>query len=142
MLNTMTTVYDVSAAQLIDAAKKEMKKLKEMEPPEWSKYIKTGAHKERPPADSEWWWTRCAAVLRSIYMKGPVGVTRLRTKYGGRRNCGSKPEKFRKGGGKIIRTCLQQLEKAELIKKQGTRGRVVTAKGKSFLDKLSTKLAR
>ena len=142
MLNTMTTVYDVSAARLIDAAKKEMKKLKEIEPPEWSKYIKTGAHKERPPVDSEWWWTRCAAVLRSIYMKGPVGVTRLRTKYGGRRNCGSKPEKFRKGSGKIIRTCLQQLEKAELIKKQGTRGRVVTAKGKSFLDKLSAKLAR
>lgn len=142
MLNTMTTVYDVSAAQLIDAAKKEMKKLKEIEPPEWSKYIKTGAHKERPPVDPEWWWTRCAAVLRSIYMKGPVGVTRLRTKYGGRRNCGSKPEKFRKGSGKIIRTCLQQLEKAELIKKQGTRGRIVTAKGKSFLDKLSAKLAR
>jgi len=49
-----------------------------------------------------------------------------------------KPEKFYKGSGNIIRKILQQLEKAELIKQneQGRKGRIVTNKGRSFLDKL------
>jgi small subunit ribosomal protein S19e len=142
MLNTMTTVYDVPPDRLIEAAKQELKKIKDIAPPEWSQFVKTGAHRERPPVDPDWWWTRCAAILRTTYVRGPIGVTRLRTKYGGRRNCGSKPEKFRRGSGKVIRVCLQQLETAGLIKKQSTQGRVVTAKGRSLLDKLSAKLAR
>ena len=140
MLNTMTTVYDVPPDRLIAAAKQELKKIKDIVPPDWSRFVKTGAHKERPPVDPDWWWTRCAAILRTTYVRGPIGVTRLRTKYGGRRNCGSKPEKFRRGSGKIIRVILQQADKAgftQVVKEKGVKcGRMLTQKGKAFLEEL------
>ena len=90
--------------------------------------------------DNEWWYKRAAAVLRSVYIKGPIGTSKLRTKYGGKKNRGYKPEKFYRGSGKIIRTVLQQLETSGLIIQQQKgvhKGRVVTPKGKIFLDKLS-----
>ena len=107
--------------------------------PDWAKFSKTGTHKERPPMDPEWWYKRAAAILRTVYIKGPIGVSKLRIKYGGKKDRGHKPEEFRKGSGKIIRLILQQLEKEELIKfaeKGVHKGRVITAKGQSFLDKL------
>jgi small subunit ribosomal protein S19e len=105
--------------------------------------VKTGVHKQRPPYQDDWWHIRCAALLRTVYLRGPIGIERLRSKYGGRQERGTKKEKFRKGSGNVIRKCLQQLEKAELVKKTDKkRGRVVTKKGMSILDKLSAKISR
>ena len=69
----MTTVYDVPADELI---KLTAEKLKEMglQPPEFTKFVKTGVHKEKPPEDEDWWYIRCASVLRRIYIDGPVGI--------------------------------------------------------------------
>jgi len=134
----MATVYDVDPNVLVEKASEELKKI--IKAPEWSIYVKTGVHKERPPMDKEWWYKRAAAVLRSVYIRGPIGTNKLKTKYGGKKNRGYKPEKFFKGSGKILRTVLQQLEKAELVVQQQKgvhKGRVITPKGKSFLDKLS-----
>ncbi len=128
----MVTVYDVPPTKLIE---KLSVKLKEMgiEEPSWTKFVKTGAHKERRPEDDNWWYIRCASVLRKIYINGPVGVERLRSAYGGRKNRGHKPEKFVKGSGNVIRTSLQYLEKAGLIERTG-KGRVISPKGQSLLD--------
>lgn len=137
----MVTVYDAPAAELISATKEELKKIKEIQPPEWAKFVKTGSHKERPPAQEDWWHIRCASMLRAIYTKGPIGVEKLRIKYGGRKNRGTKTEHFRRAGGNVIRKGLQQLETAGLIKKaSGKRGREISPKGKSMLDKLATKI--
>jgi len=134
----MATVYDADPNKLVEKASEELKKV--IKAPEWSMFVKTGVHKERPPMDNEWWYKRAAAVLRSVYIKGPIGTSKLRTKYGGKKNRGYKPEKFYRGSGKIIRTVLQQLETSGLIIQQQKgvhKGRVVTPKGKIFLDKLS-----
>ena len=139
----MTTVYDVNANDLIDKAVEELKKLKEIQPPEWSAYVKTGVHKERPPVKPDWWYARCAAVLRTVYMLGPIGTAKLRVKYGGKKRRGYQPPTFKKGSGSIIRKVLQQLEKAGLIfqtTKSGHKGRSVTPKGKSFLDKIASSI--
>ena len=137
----MTTVYDASAAELISATKSELMKIKEIQLPEWSKFVKTGAHKERPPAQKDWWHIRCASLLRAIYLKGPIGVEKLRTRYGGKKNMGTRKEHFKKASGNIIRKALQQLETAGLIKKAvGNRGREISPKGMSMLDKLATKI--
>ena len=136
----MTTIYDVDPSKLIKKVSEELKKIDEIKAPEWAKYAKTGASKERPPIEEDWWYARTASILRKIYMLGPMGVSKLRKKYGGKKNRGHKPEKFYKGSGNIIRKSLQQLEKAELIKqvvKKGHKGRIVTAKGKKFLDNIS-----
>ena len=75
-------------------------------------------------------------------MKGPIGVSRLRREYGGRVDRGVRPEHSRKGGGNIIRKALQQLEEAGLVEKLGNRGRVVSPRGRSLLDKLATEIKR
>ena len=111
-----------------------LKKIEALKPPEWSHYAKTGTHKEQPPQQADWWYSRAASVLRRIYIDGPVGISRLRTFYGGRKNSGSSPEHFRKAGGKIIRTILQQLESEGLVEKVERNGRRITAKGAKMVE--------
>ena len=74
-------------------------------------------------------------------MDGPVGVMSLRTFYGGKKDRGVTPEVFRKGSGAIIRNALHQLEDAGLVEKvEG--GRVVSPKGRSFLDKTAGEIIK
>ena len=140
----MATVYDVSAADLIEEAAKDLKEKQKFTRPEWAKFVKTGVHVERCPENPDWWWLRAASILRKIYINGPVGVSRLRTVYGGRKNRGVKPEKFKRGGGKIIRTILQGFDELNFTKKtekthaQSAKGRVITPEGHSYLDKIAT----
>ena len=130
----MTTVYDVPATQLIASAAKELAKLGEVESPEWAPFVKTGIHREKPPVDDEWWTTRVAAVLRKVYLEGPIGTERLRQHFGGFRDRGSKPNKAVKGSGSIARKALQQLEAAKLVQNVQSQGRIVTPQGRSLLD--------
>ena len=132
----MTTVYDVPADLLINQVSKQLKEEKEIKQPEWADFVKTGVHKERRPENSDWWYVRCASILRRVYIDGPIGINSLRTSYGGKKDRGSKPEKFKKGSGSIIRVGLHQLEKAGLVGKIES-GRIITPQGKSFLDKAS-----
>ena len=132
----MTTVYDASADHLIRKVAEELKKRKEITPPAWSAFAKTGAHKEMPPEDPDWWYVRVAAVLRRVYVDGPLGVERMRSFYGGKKNRGSKPNAFRKGSGSILRKSLQQLEAAGFIVHDKT-GRRVSPAGMAFLDNMA-----
>ena len=104
--------------------------------PEWAKFVKTGVNRDRPPVSHDWWFFRAAAILRSVDNLGPIGVSKLRTKYGGKKNNGMAPEHFRRSSGKIIRIILQQLENAKLLKKDEAgvhKGRVTTPDGKKLL---------
>lgn len=141
----MTHILVVSANELNIKAAEELKKHKLVQPTDWSKFTKTGHHKERLPDSQDWWYSRSAAILRSIAKLGPVGTEKLRTKYGGKKNRGHKPDKRYKASGSIIRKILQQLEKSELIKqteKGAHKGRVLTPKGTSFLDKIAVQIAK
>ncbi|MCD6371087.1 MAG: 30S ribosomal protein S19e [Candidatus Aenigmarchaeota archaeon] len=133
----MITPRDVPADKFVEKLKEELKKIKEIKPQKWSFFVKSGAHKERPPDQSDFWYIRSASILRRLYLNGPVGVERLRTYYGGRKRRGRRPPKFRKASGAIIRKILQQLEAAGLVEKLNKRGRVLTPKGRSFLDRLA-----
>lgn len=124
--------------ELLGKVAEELKKIEAIKAPEWAIFVKTGANKERPPADPDWWYQRAASVLRKVAILGPIGVSKLRRKYGGRRNRGVAPDKFYKGSGNIVRKCLQQLTEAGLIKEMQKgvhKGRVITPKGQSLLDK-------
>lgn len=139
----MATIYDVDPSELIKKAASSLKSNDNIKEPSWAKFVKTGVSKERPPVETDWWYTRAASVLRKVYILGPIGVNKLRKKYGGKKNRGHKPEKFYLGSGNIVRKILQQLEKAELIKyaeKKVHKGRVITPKGKKFLDKIANEI--
>jgi small subunit ribosomal protein S19e len=136
----MTTVFDVPADSLIDRLSEELKKRNEIKPPAWAAFAKTGVHKQMPPESQDWWFIRSAALLRRLYVDGPVGVQRMRTAYGGKRDRGSSPYQFRKGSGSIVRKIFQQLETAGLVEKMKS-GRRISAAGMSYLDSLANDLA-
>ena len=133
----MTTPHDVPAKDLIDALTKKLQNENEMVPPEWEKFVRTGVSKENPPTDKNWWYTRCSSILRKIYINHTIGIEHLRNEYGGKRNRGSKPYKAKGGSGSIVRSALHQLEKAGFVTKIKGKGRILTPKGRSFLDNTS-----
>jgi small subunit ribosomal protein S19e len=114
----------------------ELKKINEIKAPEWSLFVRSGVSKQRVPESPDFWYIRTASILRHLYLNGVVGVERLRTRYGGRKNRGVKPAKFKKSSGKMIRLMLQQAEKAGLVEKVKDKqfGRRLTKKGRDFLD--------
>lgn len=130
----MTTVYDVPADPLIREVASKLKSEQAITPPAWAPFVTTGIHTEKPPVEADWWHTRAAAVLRKVYIMGPVGTERLRSEFGGARNRGVKPNRAKKGSGSVVRESLQQLEAAGLVESVKGEGRRVSAKGRSLLD--------
>ncbi len=137
----MPTVYDVPAEALIKAVALEIKKLNKITTPEWANYVKTASFKQHAPRDQDWWYVRCASLLRKVYIKGPIGTSHLRKEYGGLRRGSNRPEKSTKASGSIIRKALKQLEGEGLIS-SSRKGRIISAKGRSLLDKISTKVIK
>jgi small subunit ribosomal protein S19e len=138
----MATAYDVPAEKLIPRIAEELKKIDSIVPPEWASFVKTGRHREKSPANEDWWHVRSAAVLRKIYLDGPIGTTRLAAEFGGKADRGSKPNKAVRGSRSISRMTVQQLEKSQLVQKQKDGGRVVTAKARKMIDSLSTQILK
>ena len=133
----MTTVYDVPAKELIDEIAHKLRENKSIKLPEANIFSKTSVARENPPDNEDWWYIRCASILRKIYIKAPIGVEALRAEYGGKKDRGSKTYKARSGSGSITRRALQQLEEAGYISKIRGKGRILTSKGRSFLDNIS-----
>ena len=137
----MPTVYDVPAEDLIQAIAVELKKYNKITPPVWASYVKTGSFKQHAPQDPDWWFVRCASLLRKVYLSGPIGTSHLRKAYSGLRRGRMSPEKSTKASGAVIRKALQQLESEGLIT-SSRPGRIISAKGRSLLDKFSATLIK
>ncbi|HII29527.1 30S ribosomal protein S19e [Candidatus Woesearchaeota archaeon CG08_land_8_20_14_0_20_47_9] len=140
----MVDLFNVEPTRLIEALAEELKKISEIKPPKWAGYVKTGCSRERTPTRDDWWYIRAAAIMRSLYKLGPIGISKLRTKYGGKCNSGHKSAHFRKGSGSIIRKILQQLEASGLVKKTRVgvhSGRVLTPEGIKRISEVATLLS-
>lgn len=133
----MTTPYDVPANDLIEEVAKKLEKDANIETPKENIYSKTGIDRESPPTDKNWWYIRCAAILRKVYLKNQIGVERMTEEFGGKHDRGSKPYKARAGSGTIARRAFQQLEKAGYLTKIKGKGRMLSPKGRSFMDNTS-----
>jgi small subunit ribosomal protein S19e len=133
----MPTPYEVPANLLIPKVAEHLKQEGKVSPPDWSNYVKTGVHKEKSPVNPDWWYERVAAVLRKVYIKGPIGTSRLAAEFGGRRDRGAKPYRARKGSRSIARHSLKQLEDAGYLAKMNRKGRTVSPDGRRLLDKLA-----
>lgn len=139
----MVNFHEVPPSDLIAAIADKLKKYSEIQPPEGLMFWKTGFFKEFPPEDHEnFWFVRCASLLRKIAKKGPVGVNRLRKMYSGRNRRGVKPSHSARASGAIIRRCIQQLERCNLIEPTENHGRRVSPEGMSLLDRLAHQVLR
>lgn len=135
------TLYDIEAGKYVNALAEKLKNIEEFQAPAWASFVKTSTARARPPA-KEYWHLRAASILRQIYINGVMGVSKLRTRYGGKKDRGMAPNAFFKGSGKIIRVIMQQAEKAGMLEKVKDKksGRKLTKKGKEFLDEVSNSM--
>ena len=136
----MAKVYDVPANALISKLA-EVLTTEDIHAPSWSLFVKTGAHADKPPQKSDWWHTRCASILRKIYLHGPISVNELRTMYGdGKRNMYYGARHHKDASGAIIRNAMHGLEKLGYVEKVEKKGRVLSRQGMQKLDKMSTEI--
>ncbi len=133
----MVTVYDVPAEKLILKTAEKLKENSAMVPPEWAEFVRTGRHTEKAPRQDDWWFTRSASILRKIYIKGPMGTSRLAAEYGGFVDRGSKPNRAVKGSRNIVRKCMIQLEAAGYLVPVSKKGRMISPAGVSLLDNVA-----
>ncbi|MFW5935368.1 30S ribosomal protein S19e [Halolamina rubra] len=136
----MATLYDVPAEDLLEALAEELDG--RIEEPDWVEFTKTSVDRELPPQQEDFWQVRAASLLRKVAIRGPVGVERLATEYGGSK---SGTTRYRVSGNehtggsrKIIRTALQQLEDEGLVETAKGEGRRVTDEGQSLLDTVAS----
>ncbi|AFH43244.1 30S ribosomal protein S19e [Fervidicoccus fontis] len=139
MVNAMQVPPSILVERLAKYLKENYSEV--INPPEWSKFSKTGSYKEYIPLQEDWWYYRAASILRKLYKaKGPVGIERFRVIYGGKKRFGSSPPHFRKGSGAIARNILKQLEKAGLVTRISGKGRTLTPNAVSLLDRISKEI--
>lgn len=145
---SMTTHFDVPADLLLAEVSARLQDVETITKPEWAENVKTGVHRERAPVQEDWWQTRCAALLRKVARKGPIGVNHLAGEYGGSRDRDARPNRAKAGSRHVIRTALQQLENSGLISmaqlktietQKGEKitlhkGRIITKQGQGLLD--------
>lgn len=135
----MSNIFDVKGSAVVKLAAQKLKE--KIKKPDYLNYVKSGANKERPPADPDFWWVRSASILRQVYVNGPVGVSRLRTRYGSRKEHVIHRRHHVDAGGSVIRDSLIALETIKFVKRT-KKGRVITPEGKSFMDKLSSEIGK
>ncbi len=128
----MVSALDVEAGILISKVAEKLKGMK-IEKPAFVGMVKTGSHAERPPEQEDFWYMRCASLLRKAYANDVIGTRRLRRQYGGRKSHSIAPEHKRPAGGSTIRKAMQTLEKHGLLEKTA-KGRKLTGKGRKLLD--------
>ncbi|MFP4530372.1 MAG: 30S ribosomal protein S19e [Halodesulfurarchaeum sp.] len=132
----MATLYDAPADELIEALAEALSE--RLEAPDWATYTKTGASRELPPEQEDFWATRTASVLRKVAMNAPIGVESLSTAYGGTKDGSNRyqvaPSKRSDGSQKILREILQDLEDEGLIMTRDGEGRDITPEGQQLLD--------
>ena len=138
----LPTALEAPSQKLVEElALRLEKEVPEISPPEWSQLAKTASFKQRPPSDPKWWYKRAASILRVIYVKGPIGISKLRSRYGGRKDLPMRKAHYARSGSSAIRKILHQLGAAGLIAPE-KKGRAITPKGRSMLDSVAKEMLR
>ncbi len=133
-------IREVDASELVRGAADMLMKAG-IEKPAYVEYVKSSPSRERSPAEGSFWYLRCASLLRQVYLNGPIGISRLRIRYGGRKRHVVHRHHSVRAGGSIIKDAFDALERLGYVKKT-KKGREITPKGISFLDKTASAIAK
>ena len=135
------TVRDVEAAEFITAFAAHLKRAGNIELPKWVDLVKTAHFKELSPSDPDWYYTRCAAIARKVYLRKGLGTGSLKRLFGASKNRGTVPSHSATASGAVIRHAVHQLEKLGLIETvKGGKGRQITSEGQRALDSIACQL--
>lgn len=139
---TGVTVRDVDAAKFVKAYSAHLKRGGKLAVPSWVDLVKTSTHKELAPYDHDWFFVRCSAIARHLYVRPGAGVNALACVFGSRKNNGCRPSRHHDASTSIIRKALQALEKLNLVEKDGKGGRQISSAGRRDLDRVAGLLAK
>ncbi|KAK4885889.1 hypothetical protein RN001_002160 [Aquatica leii] len=134
------TLKDVDQHQFVKAFAAFLKKTGKLRIPEWVDLVKTSRAKELAPYDPDWYYIRCAALLRHIYIRSPIGTKTVTKIFGCRKRNGTMPSHFCRSGGSVARKALQSLETLKLIEKSADGGRKLTSQGRRDLDRIAAQV--
>ncbi|CAH8468086.1 unnamed protein product [Dicrocoelium dendriticum] len=136
-----TSVKDINGHVFVKALADFLKKSGKVKQPEWTDLVKLNRANELAPYDPDWFYVRCAAVLRHLYLRptGMKGMTRI---FSRKKRRGVKPSHRTLANQSVIRKALQQVEALGLCTKLETGGRSLTPAGRQDLDRLASKLAK
>ncbi|GAB3705415.1 30S ribosomal protein S19e [Halorubrum pallidum] len=141
-LTSMVTIYDVPADALIEAVAARLED--RIEEPEWVEFAKSGAGKELPPEQEDFWYVRSASLLRKVAQNEPIGIERLATEYGSKKRGSNRyvvrPGEHEGGSRKLIRASLQALEDEGLVTTAAGEGRRLSDDGEAFLTEVATEV--
>ncbi|OQR71057.1 40S ribosomal protein S19-like [Tropilaelaps mercedesae] len=138
------TVNDVDQHEFVVGMAAFLKKSGKVNVPEWTDIAKTGIYKELCPNDPDWFYIRCAALLRQLYSRGQIGVGRLTQVYGGRYRRGVRPSHFCHASTSVIRKALRALEQMKLVEKDtGDKGgRRLSKQGRRDCDRIAAQVEK
>lgn len=131
-----TCVRDVSSQAFIAAFANFLKQSEAVTPPDYTAFTKTATHKENSPLDNDWFYTRCAAIARKVYLK-PRGVGQLARAFGGKQRRGVRTNHFHKSCRGIIRNALKELKEAGFVEEHRNGGCQITQEGQKALDTIA-----
>jgi len=132
------TVRDVDSAAFVNAYAAHLKQQGKLDLPDWVEYIKTSRARELPPQDKDWYYIRCAAIARRIYLRPGTGTGGLTKVFSsGNYRKGVKPNHHTLASAGNIRHALQQLGKLGIIEAHGDKGRRVSKQGQRDLDRIA-----
>ncbi|KAF4520069.1 hypothetical protein B566_EDAN007926 [Ephemera danica] len=134
------TVKDVDQHKFVKAFAAFLKMSGKMKVPEWVDLVKSARFKELAPYDDDWYYTRCAALARHMYIRSPVGVGSVTKIFGGRQRRGVRPSHFCRSSGSVARKALQSLEQLKLAEKTNDGGRRLTIQGRRDLDRIAAQV--
>ena len=134
------TVRDVNTYKWVKAMANNFKKEGKIFVPSCIEFMKTGSGKERAPQNPDWYYLRCAAVLRKVYLRPGVGMGALASYFGNNKNNGSMPEHHRIGYKGLIHWAFRSLEGLGLVSKGKEQGRVITKDGRKRSDTIAYKV--
>merc|ERR1712100_198974 len=128
------TVRDVAANKWIKAMAQQFKREGKLMVPNCTDFLKTSHGRERAPQNNDWYYYRCAAVLRKIYLRPGNGYGGLSKAFGNKKNKGSLPESTVRASIGPLHWACKSLEGLKLIGKGKAKGRVLTREGRKRCD--------
>ncbi|XP_055536012.1 40S ribosomal protein S19a isoform X1 [Wyeomyia smithii] len=134
------TVKDVDQDKVVQGVALFLKKSGKLKVPDYIDLIKTAKYKELAPTDPDWFYVRCASILRRLYHQSPSGVGSITRIYGGRKRNGVRPSHFCRADGSAARKAVQALEQIKLIEKHPDGGRKLTSQGQRDLDRIAAQI--
>jgi len=136
-----SSVKDVDQHKFVKNFAAFLKKSGKLKVPEWVDLVKTSKAKELAPYDEDWFYIRCAAIARHLYVRSPIGTNTIRKIFGTNKRNGATPSHFCRSSGSVARKALQALESVKLVEKvPDSNGRRLTSQGRRDLDRIAAQI--